>query len=201
MKSAVVANLPGIQSHTSFFYDSEKQRLELLANYFSTGLELGERCIMVTGISPRKVLDDLQSMGVDFMPAVADEKLIIFNAQTTYLPDGTFNGKKMLSNIRNFMDETAEKGFTGLRTAGEMDWVLEVPGVDDHLASYEAEVNALLNMFRFTGLCLYHTQLLSPSILKRAVLTHPEFMYDQAVYDNPYYVAFQEFSGLAPPRF
>jgi hypothetical protein len=172
--------------HAAFFYESEEERLWLLAKYFREGLARRELCIFVTDEPSAKVLGRFKAIGTDFTPAVKAGSLRIFEMEPTYLPDGKFAADFMLENVRNFLGDSERLGFRGLRTAGEMSWLYDHPEASDEALRYENQVNKLQSD-RFIGLCMYPVQEKFAKVLRSVGHTHPSLIYDGGIRTNQYY--------------
>jgi hypothetical protein len=170
-----------IHGHVLFMYKNRQERLRTLAGYFGDGLAEGELCIFVTPDPPEKVIKDFLSVEFDASEAVENGSLRIFEMAETYLPHGKFVADYMLLNVANFITEARTKGYTGIRTAGEMAWLYEHPEFLSGATEYEQRVNGLnASNPEFTGLCLYPVRKDSKPILDSAIRTHPSFIYSGA---------------------
>jgi hypothetical protein len=176
-----------VHGHVLFVYEGREERLKIVAEYFRDGLAKGELCIFVTLDPPRKVVSDFQSVGVDVKEAVERGKLRVFEMVQTYLPHGQFVANHMLSNVADFIHDAKAKGFTGLRTAGEMAWVYDHHESLTDATEYEYDVNGLSDDNpEFVGLCLYPLREGSGEVLDSALKTHPSFIYDGTLRTNPF---------------
>ena len=168
-------------------YESRQERLQTLAEYFGEGLAKGELCVFVTPDTSKKVIKDFRSTGLNIAKAVQNGDLRIFEMLKTYLPHGKFVADFMLLNVANFIMEAKAKGFTGLRTAGEMAWLYDRPEFVADATDYESQVNDLnTDSPEFTGLCLYPVHKGSSAIIDGALKTHPFYMYDGIRQTNPF---------------
>lgn len=171
-----------------FLYEKPAERLRALADYFGAGLDRDELCVFVTPDSSPKVIDDFSSLGLHLDQAVEDGDFRIFEMAETYLPHGKFIANYMLVNVANFVIEAKAKGYTGIRTAGEMSWLDEHPEFLVGATHYETQINGLdTTNPEFTGLCLYPVHEGSSKLIDSALQTHPNFLYDGTVETNPFY--------------
>ncbi|MBW3568996.1 MEDS domain-containing protein, partial [Candidatus Parcubacteria bacterium] len=107
------------QGHTCFFYTDAVDRFGVLAQYFKQGLDKNELCIFVTAESQDDTIHYFMNAGLDVSKPVKDKALRIFEMNSTYISNGRFVTEYMLNNVSNFIDNAKEKGYSGLRTAGE----------------------------------------------------------------------------------
>ena len=163
--------------HIAFFYGSKKDRTQTLAQYFREGLEKGELGVFATPDSPKKVISDFRRAGFDIAKYVESGALRIFEMNKTYLPNGKFVAEYMITNVAVFIEDAKVLGYTGLRTAGVMDWLKDRPETWAEAFAYEEAVNQLSRKHpSFTGLCLYPVQGSSDEVLEGAIKTHPRYI-------------------------
>ena len=107
----------------------------------------------------------------------------------------------MMTMLEAAADSALTDGFTGLRAAGDMSWLLdEAPG-SERAVEYEAMMNEFYGNSRALGLCLYDRQRLHPLALESALRTHPAVMIgDQCSRDNPFYESPDVFFKRVDPR-
>ncbi len=180
--------------HISVFYDKPEERWQLLAEYYDDGLSQDELCVFVTKETPAHARLNLRAGGLDIDQAVADSKFRMFTMEATYLPDGRFIADYMLHNVIGFIEEAKAQGYSGLRTAGEMDWLAARPEYHPEAAIYEHDVNTVGEDHpEFTGLCLYSVQMEPMAVVKNALYNHPVFIYEGVLHHNPYYLAPESF--------
>ncbi|MDB5184792.1 MAG: histidine kinase [Candidatus Saccharibacteria bacterium] len=188
MQAPHVITRSNTQGHLAVLYESPQERLKLLASYFQEGVARNEMCVLVTSEHIDEVLEDFLSLGFDAKSAVDTGALRIFEAEQTYLPDGTFVSGYMLENVRNFLDEASSLGYDGLRTAGEMSWISVHPESIAEAIHYESDVNSICDAHQdFVGLCLYPAQQTSAGMLRDVMQTHPSFVHNGAPQLSPYY--------------
>ncbi|HJQ09108.1 MAG TPA: MEDS domain-containing protein [Candidatus Saccharimonadales bacterium] len=180
-------------SHFCAFYDTQTQRLRLLAEYYKVGLARNERCIFVTDQDPAELTMLLKRYGLDIKAALSGGEFQIFSATDTYLPGGVFNAQKMLDNLKDFVKKALELQFAGVRGGGDMDWLAkDVPGRQD-ISDYEAEINRFIGQNNFTGLCLFPADMSDVTLTKAIIKTHQEILRNDTLYPNLYYSPPEEF--------
>ncbi len=176
--------------HACFFYDSNQQRHKVLASYFQEGLDNNELCVFVTPETPRQVLASFKIQGHDLSDAVASGAFRIFDMDSSYMSDGQFVSDFMLHNVKIFIDDAKNNGYSGLRTAGEMAWLYTAPEFTEEATQYESNVNQLTTSGdNFTGICLYPTENSNTKIVSDALHTHPGFIDNGHIRKNPHYRA------------
>ena len=160
--------------------------MKLLAQYFHEGLEKGELCVFASSESVDNVIDAFRQAGLFVADPLTRGALQIIAMNDTYLPHGKFVAHYMLHNVASFIEDARDQGFTGLRTAGEMEWISEHPEFQHAAAKYEADVTDLgKGEGQFIGMCMYPMSH-DTTILQDALRTHPTLMYDGRLRMNPY---------------
>lgn len=178
-------NTTTTRGHAFFVYGDDNERLNIITEYFRQGLENNELCIFVTPEAPKEVVKNFGKKDLDLRGAVDEGAFRIFEMNSTYLPNGQFVAEYMLSNIRIFLEESKLQGFSGLRTAGEMAWLIEHPELHQEATLYEKEVNDVAKPdANFVGLCLYPLEEQHEEIINQAAETHPSFILDGQAHRN-----------------
>lgn len=187
-----IRRLP-LQAHICSFYESQSQRLDLIAAYYKVGLERRERCIFVTDQEPAQLNEELKKRGLDISGAVKKNDFKIFPINPTYLADGTFYSENMLANLRDFVKQAMQLDYSGVRGGGDMHWVArKVPGLHQ-VGEYESKINRFIRSSKFTGLCLFPSKLKDEPIIKDIIQTHQHLVHDEELYPNPFYVPPEQF--------
>jgi hypothetical protein len=163
--------------HTILVYSAREERLRALAEYFREGLANGELCIFVAPEPPEEIIEGLLLAGLDVNEAVAQNKLRLFEMNKTYLPHGAFVSNYMVTNVINFLIDAKTRGFTGVRTAGEMAWLYDHPEFLPDAMQYEDQINELSSENPdFIGLCMYPVRAGAEKVLERAMHVHPDIL-------------------------
>jgi hypothetical protein len=70
------------------------------------------------------------------------------------------------------IDDSAEKGFTGFRTAGDLSWAVRGWNMCDQIVGYEGMVEKLYPGRTATGICQYPIADFSPKVLDDVLRAH-----------------------------
>ena len=176
------------KGHALFMYRNAISENDFLANYFWEGLTQGDLCVLVSAHSRKDTIHMFATSGHDIEPYLKRNDLRIYNMTDTYLPNGEFVAKYMLSNVQSFVAEAKALGYKGLRTAGEMSWIEDNTEYVPEAVSYEASVNHLSEPdLKFTGLCMYRLGSDTVEIVEESLKQHPSYVYDGKVSKSPYY--------------
>jgi len=142
--------------HTSLFYNSEEEYLDIIIPYLKAGLENNEFCVWIVP-ETLKVEDAQTYLGQsveDLDAYLKKEQLIIVDHEKFYLKDGIFSGHKTIATIIELEKKTLEKGFKGMRGTGDGSWVLG----DERWFSflmYEKELNEIIERYKIRVICAY----------------------------------------------
>jgi hypothetical protein len=190
MQSDMQTESSDTHDHILFVYTTAEERLRVLAEYFGEGLDNNDQCVFVTPEASEKAVADFLTAGLDVTEALEQKQMYIFEMKATYLPHGRFVADYMLTNVINFIMDARDKGYSGIRTAGEMSWLHENPEFLADATLYEHQINGVNAMNPdFTGLCLHPAHEVPGKILDSALQTHPSFIYDGTLRPNPHYIA------------
>ena len=92
---------------------------------------------------------------------------------TPHLIDGVFDSERMLTMLNNAAEQALNDGYAGLRTCGDMTWLLDDAPGSTQVAEYEALVTELFKSVRALAMCQYDRARLPPGVLTNAFATHP----------------------------
>ncbi|PIQ85726.1 MAG: hypothetical protein COV73_05515 [Candidatus Omnitrophica bacterium CG11_big_fil_rev_8_21_14_0_20_43_6] len=142
--------------HTSLFYNSEEEYLDIILPYIKAGLENNEFCIWI--IPETLTVQDAQlhlSESMEDLEAyLKKEQLLIGDHKSFYLNDGVFLGNKTLATIIELEKKALAKGFKGVRGTGDCSWAL-----DEHwfgFLMYEEKINQAIELRKIRALCSYY---------------------------------------------
>ncbi len=167
-------NLPRFRhgDHICFSYHSEPYLIEFLSQFVVQGLLANERCFCVQkpSIVPL-LLRDLEARGIDTEEEQKRGALELHSEEEIYFPSGKFQAGVIISLLVQSLDESLEKGFSGLRTAGELSWAMGNPAIYETLIGYERMVNQCCPGRAVVSLCQYPANDL-PRDAFEAILQH-----------------------------
>jgi anti-anti-sigma factor len=104
---------------------------------------------------------------------VASGQLVVKAAQEAYTPGGVFDPDALLDLLRTWVEEAAQKGWTGVRGAGEVAWLLGRPDVEGRWGGYELRVDVLASRLPYTGLCCYDLRVCDTAATLISQAMHP----------------------------
>lgn len=165
--------------HTCVFYRNQDSLREVLTPYIADGLRRNERCFCAqTPDICKRLIFDLQFLGIDTNAAIHRGALEIHTCDEIYFPNRKFEPRAMMDLLLRSMEDARARGFSALRTAGELSWASEGGADCDQLVTYEQLVDEVFPGKAAIGLCQYNLDRLSPAVLDRVIGAHRQHLYD-----------------------
>ncbi len=170
-----------IHEHLALLYSSQREQFDVIAPFLKTGLERGERCLyLVDDITPTSIIQRINEEGVEATNALGAKSLIIEVRRRGY-----FDPEHMIRFLKEAADAAIADGFTALRFASEMSWLLAREGGIERLNEFEAMLNYFFPQYPALGICQYNLQRFRPDTVKEIVLCHPNVIVGRALRKNP----------------
>jgi hypothetical protein len=177
--------------HLCLFYDDDpREQLPVLVPFIKQGLEQGERCVYVaddmTVFQAHRALADA---GVDALRALARGALLLLTRADWRQP-GELDSDLKAAQVRGMIDGAIDAGFSGVRFGVEMTWTLG-PTIDAaRLRHWEATINTMFTPATPARIiCQYSRWRLTPGALHAGIVTHPQAILGDGLYNNPFYAA------------
>jgi len=144
-----------LTQHTSLFYNSEEEYLDIIIPYLKAGLEDNEFCLWIipATLEVKDVQERLRKT-VEGLDAYLEKgQLSIRDYRSFYLSDGVFSVEKVIKSWAELEKTILEKGFKGIRATGDGSWAIETnwPG----FVMYEKEVNRIIDLHKIRAICSY----------------------------------------------
>jgi hypothetical protein len=175
--------------HICTVYDTRAQQLEVAAAYISDGLACNERCLYV--VDSVEALDDIRrELGRHGVDAAAEEfrgALLLLTSDLAHLDGGSFDAERMLRMLNGAVEAALDAGFRGLRTCGDMSWLLRGADGSEQVLEYEALLNQFFPTVRAVGMCQYDRSRLPDHIVQGALASHPWLVDGRRNRPNPSY--------------
>jgi PAS domain S-box-containing protein len=175
-------------THVCPIYRSPAERLRVLRAFFGGGLMRGQQCLY---IAPPDQADELSQALRDLGPSVSTAldrgALVLVTARELFVRDGHFDPPAMLALHKTASQRARSSGFSALRIAGEMNWVLGADIGSQHFFEFEALLNETLPAMGGAGACMYDWYQTQPTVIQDVLQTHPVALIGEKVHDNVYY--------------
>jgi hypothetical protein len=167
----VVGDIPW-GTHFCLFYDTKADLLETTVSYCKAGLRSEEFCLWV--IAPPVTEEDAQQAMrkavPDFDRYLLGNSIEIVAAREWYLPDGTFDLKRVIAGWNEKLERASAKGYAGVRVTGDTAW-LERKYWND-FCEYEDSLNGAIANQRLAVLCTYPLAACGAAEILDVVRTH-----------------------------
>ena len=175
--------------HICVLYDTEDEQLNVAAEYLADGLRTGQRAFYVaeSRTALTRFRGALTELGVQVIRAESRRALVLRTHAEAHLVDGQFDSERMLRLLNDAVEDALRDGFVGLRTCGDMSWLLTDPPGADQLVEYEAMLNDFFTGVPGCGMCQYHRGRLAVHLLDHALATHSSAVVDKRHITNPFY--------------
>ncbi|MFC1484209.1 MEDS domain-containing protein [Candidatus Neomarinimicrobiota bacterium] len=175
--------------HVFFLYESEEERRAFLAPFLIQGLEQSEKVSYVTDThSADSILDYLRGYSMDIDLLISTGHLVISDVQDVYMRNRVFDPDEMIAFLRDETDKALAEGYTALRFACEMTWVLQEIEGSEQLLEYEAKLNDYLLGNKCLAFCQYDRHRFASETLLDVLHAHPIVVSGTALYENIYYI-------------
>lgn len=159
--------------HICVFYRTQDSLREILTPYIAEGLRCGERCFCAQKAETNKrLLFDLQFLGFDPDDAIRRGALELHTVDEVYFPYRKFEQASMIELLARSMEDAIARGFSALRTAGELSWAAQGFAGCDQLLTYEKWVDQYFPGRRVIGLCQYDVNAFTPDALATVIDAH-----------------------------
>lgn len=177
--------------HICLIYDSEEERQRIVTEYLAAGLRQGEIVRYATDTTPpEQIRGWLLDLGVE-LPE--DAPFAIFKAENFYCPNGHFEPKALVAGMLPRYAQYQQAGYHGIRSSGEMSWMLKgIPGSERWL-EYEIRLNTVGGTFPHSGMCQYDARLFDGAALFKVLQVHPYMIAHGQIVRNPFYMRPEEF--------
>src|SRR5258708_810470 len=178
----------GPHDHLCSIYQTDADRLSVALPFLRIGLGRGEKCVYVGDDGGERALGDaLAADGVDGERLAASGARVLRAKQQAYLRGGRFEPEQMIAFWQREAAVARGQGYSGMRGAGESDWIAgDMPGIERWL-EYEARLTDAMAQCACMILCQYNRARYPTEVLLGILQTHPLVLYDGAVCRNHYY--------------
>ncbi len=142
-------------THFCQFYKNKEDLIEILVPYFKAGLKNNEFCMWITSnpLKAKEAKNSLWKELEDLDDYIEKGQIEILDASQWYGKSGRFNSKKILAGLVKKEEEAVERGFDGIRIAGNTFWLEKEDWRS--FAEYEEMINSIINNYRMLAICSY----------------------------------------------
>jgi len=141
--------------HTSLFYNSEEEYLDIVVPYLKAGLENNEfvAWVIPEAMEIKEAESYLRDSVGDLDYYIKKEQIAIKDYKSVYFEDGIFTATKIMEKIAILEKQALKKGFKGIRVTGDGTWALRYYWVN--FLIYEKDLNIFIDQSKIRALCAY----------------------------------------------
>lgn len=175
--------------HICALYETEDEQLAVAAAYLADGLRAGQRVFYVAD-SPaalERFRSALNRQGIKVEAMVKRGALIESTHDEAHLEGGCFDSERMLRLLNEAMENALKDGFAGLRTCGDMSWLLREPAGAHQVVEYESLLNQFFHGVLGAGMCQYDLKRLPRELIDSALATHTSIIVEGHHKSNRFY--------------
>lgn len=175
--------------HICALYETEEEQLAIAAEYVIDALRSGARALYVAEdkAALNRFNTVLEYRRVNVSSVVKRGALLELTHDDAHLAEGRFDAERMLRMLNDAVEAALNDGFSGLRTCGDMSWLLKEPAGADQVVAYEAFLNSFFNGVCGAGMCQYDRRRLPTHLIDSALATHSSAVVERAHKPNPFY--------------
>ncbi|NJD06752.1 MAG: hypothetical protein FIA97_09690, partial [Methylococcaceae bacterium] len=168
---------PSTPGHICLIYSSDDVRDKVAGAYMTAGLQRGESVRYLTdSTDPERVREWLINTGLALDVPAKSDAFAVIQSEDAYYPQGYFDPVEMIERLKARYKKTAEAGYIGTRSCGEMGWLLKgIPG-SDRILEYEALLNTAFHPFPHSGMCQYDARRFDGATLFKVLQLHPQII-------------------------
>lgn len=175
--------------HICAAYATRAEQIAVAARFIADGLRRNERCLYAT--DSRAALasfqQELTRAGIAAEAAVHNGSLVLLSKDEAHLHGGRFDSERMLAMLNVEVETSLNLGFRGLRTCGDMSWLLDDAPGSEQVVEYEALLNQFFATVRALGMCQYDSTRLPAGLLDHALDKHRSVVIGETHRHNPYF--------------
>lgn len=178
----------GAHRHVCAFFDSADDEYRVMTPFIRDGLMRGDRAIhYVTGRSDDHV-GRLYRGGIDVDSARSHGQLQILRSEDMYMPDGVFNGTRMLASVEKVLNEAPKLGYKMTRLWAHAEFVTADTTSAYAFIEYEARLNYVLPRYSDPVICVYDLAKTSMGVAFDVLRTHPVVIIGDVLMENPCFI-------------
>jgi PAS domain S-box-containing protein len=176
--------------HLCYIYETEEEHRTVLTPFLRQGLERGEKVIYIVDHHPSEmILGYLRDDELNVDSYLSSGQLIILSHDDAYMQKGNFDPDNTIALLRAETKQALSKGYSALRVAGEMSWILHGLSGSEQLIEYETKLNEFFPNNQCLAICQYNRQHFAPQILLDVLRTHPIVAIGTEICENFYYIS------------
>jgi len=144
-------------SHMVLFYDSQKEKHQVIFPFIEHGLGKGEAIIYLSDEQgPKWAIKEMSAFGIDVHKHEKSGALKILNGEEWYVERRTINKESVVKKWMKAFSDATKNGFCGLRVSGEPTYFFR-HNILESWMEYERSLPRIFD-FHMTVVCRYKTR-------------------------------------------
>jgi len=178
--------------HLCMIYDTEEEKNAFLFQFVKLGFERNEKVIYILdGDNSDEIAGCMKKWGLDIGGYLESGQFVFLPYSEAYFKEGSFEPDRLVDNLRFETEKASAEGYSGMRIAGEMAWVLKKDSGWNRLIECEIKVNRFYPRSTI-GLCMYDRRSFDAETLLEFITAHPLVVLGAEVCDNVAYIRPEE---------
>jgi signal transduction histidine kinase len=186
--------------HACLYFNEDSEHRAALASFVKAGLDRDERVLCILGDVPREEVAGSLESKFDLNGLLAAGRLMFIRGATAASHGGVFRPLSLLPRLAEQVDRAIQDGYSALRVAGDMTWLMTDGRLNDEGMLYEANVNALPELKKMIGLCMYDARRFPAEAHIDALIVHPVIVSASRAVGNPWYMPPDKFMSWPDTR-
>lgn len=184
--------------HMCLIYENADEWQATAIPYVITGLINGDRCLYIADAhTPDQIRKHLWEQGVDVVSAEIAGRIRIVSHHRSFTDLGYFEPDRMIDYLIREAENARDDHFKMLRITGEMSWMSRGYTGWRRVPEFEARLNQeFFPKYSCAALCQYERAKTDSDILKSVLMTHPQIIRKEKIFDSMYYIQPEDYLGL-----
>jgi len=175
-------------AHLCSVYNTREEQFASFVPYIKIGLEREEKCLYILDENSRSdILMALSLSNVDVGSALESGALLFLTKPGTCLESKQFDSASMMQFLEDALTDSKLGGFSGLRIAVEMNWILGSDTSHKHLMNFASGVTDFVVHKEASLLCQCNMSLLPADMVKSLIYAHPLIIFADMLCENTFY--------------
>lgn len=166
--------------HICAIYRNPAEQFVPMLSYFWSGFDKSERCMYFYDENPPEKFSE----ALHIYTEPETEPMEVFHYADVYARTGNFDPDTMIGLLEDTLQESAENGFSGIRAAGEMSWIMKTKTPHEKYFEYERKLNSFYPTRKLIGVCQFDENKFSEDFLAEMIRTHPYILLYGKLYQN-----------------
>lgn len=186
MATAIPVDRLNPGDHACLTFSDPEERLDILAGFVASGLDLGDKIVCYTdSVAVDDLGSELLERDVPVQTSLRDGGLRIVRTDQAWSGSGQPCAAEWIGHLTRELAQTEAEGYPGLRITADMCWATRPQADAEQLLSFESEVGKLFANGRLTAICQYDRQHFDPVTLAFAARVHPRTVAATVYHEDP----------------